>query len=129
MRLALALVLLSFGCGSTLPRHVDLLVSRYHMYGFTGSVLVAQHGRVVLDRTYGVAERAFDVGSIMKTVVAASVLELQAEDKLHVTDPISRHVGSLPVDRGSITIEQLLLHTSGLPLDVRNGDLLATVAT
>lgn len=95
------------------------------MYGFTGSVLVARGERVVLDERYGVAERAFDVGSIMKTVVAAAVVT----SRLETSAPIGRFFPSLPPERAAITIEQLLLHTSGLPLDVVDGDLMQTVAT
>jgi CubicO group peptidase (beta-lactamase class C family) len=118
--LLLSLVLVSLGCSSTVARRTDQLVRRYEMYGFTGSVLVAESDRVVLDRNYGVKERAFDVGSIMKTVVAAAALELQNDGKLRVVDPIGKYLDGLPPDRAAITIHELLLHTSGLPLDDRN---------
>lgn len=117
------LLLLSAGCVS----RTDLLLRRYEMYGFTGSVLVAQKGRVVLDRNYGIGERAFDAGSLMKTVVAAAVLELERDGKLQVSDAIGTYVPDLPPERAAITIHQLLLHASGLPLDVQGNDLMATL--
>lgn len=130
MRGLLAFLLFSIGCSTaTTATRTDELLRRYEMYGFSGSVLVAEEGRVALERTYGVTERAFDVGSIMKTVVAAAVLELQNDGKLRVTDPIGQYIAPLPPDRAAITIHQLLLHNSGLPLDVQGNDLLNTVAT
>jgi CubicO group peptidase (beta-lactamase class C family) len=118
-------------CASVPPRiarDATLLGERYAMYGFAGVVLVAKDGRVLIDRGFGVADRqtrapmrantSFDAGSIMKTFVAAAVLRLEAEGRLRTSDPISRYLGEMPADKNAITIDHLLLHTSGLPLDV-----------
>src|SRR5687768_17078888 len=104
MRSLLVLLLCTLGCSTTTAGRTDQLLRRYEMYGFTGSVLVAEKGRVALDRTYGISERAFDAGSIMKTVVAAAVIELQNDGKLSVIDAIGQYVPALPKDRAAITI-------------------------
>lgn len=92
------------------------------MYGFDGVALVAKHDRVVMHDAFGRAHVAqhYDAGSIMKTFVAAAILQLEEEGRLRVTDKVL----------GDITIHQLLTHTSGLPLDPPNPteDLFAAAA-
>jgi CubicO group peptidase (beta-lactamase class C family) len=126
VRIVLVFLLLSIGCVSTPAAQTDLLLRRYAMYGMSANVLVSKNNQIVLNSNYGVQERHFDAGSIMKTVTAAAILELQRDRKLDVQDAISKYLPQLPPDRGAITIHQLLLHTSGLPLDVQNGDPLNT---
>jgi D-alanyl-D-alanine carboxypeptidase len=58
-------------------------------------------------------ETAFAVGSISKTFLAALVLDLAADGKLRLDAPARTYVPSLPI-ASSITIRQLLDHTSGL---------------
>ncbi|MCA8895093.1 MAG: beta-lactamase family protein [Amphiplicatus sp.] len=58
--------------------------------------------------------------SIGKSIVAATVLALAQEEKLHLDDPISTWLGDEPwfkrlPNHDEITLRQLLLHTSGLP--------------
>ncbi|MEV3992146.1 serine hydrolase domain-containing protein [Streptomyces sp. NPDC049837] len=64
----------------------------------------------------GRADR-FRAGSITKTFVATVILQLAAEGKLHLDDPVGRHLpGLLPGDAGRrVTLRALLTHTSGLP--------------
>jgi D-alanyl-D-alanine carboxypeptidase len=64
-----------------------------------------------------VAMRAADrfrVGSVTKTFVATVVLQLVAEGKLGLDDPVDRRLPGLLPGGGSITIRELLNHTSGL---------------
>ncbi|HSR69787.1 MAG TPA: serine hydrolase domain-containing protein [Acidobacteriota bacterium] len=96
-------------------------------YGFSGTVLVAMDGEVLLHRGYGWARRdpvvamqpetRFPVASISKQFTAAAVLKLEEEGKLRASDPISRHLDGVAEDKESITIRQLLSHTSGLPFE------------
>lgn len=99
--------------------------------GFSGSILVARKGEVVLYKGYGLADRArktpitrdtvFDIGSITKQFTAAAILKLEMQGKLRVTDPISRFFRDVPADKQAITLHHLLTHTAGLP-DVLGGD-------
>ena len=59
-------------------------------------------------------EMLFAIGSITKNVVAALVLQLAEEGILILDDPISRWLPAYPYVDGTITIRQLLNHTSGL---------------
>ena len=60
------------------------------------------------------ADRRFRIGSVTKTLTAAIVLQLVAEEKLRLTDTLGGHVTGLPPNASKVTIRQLLNHTSGL---------------
>ncbi|MCG7206350.1 serine hydrolase domain-containing protein [Streptomyces arenae] len=60
----------------------------------------------------------FRAGSITKTFIATVVLQLAAEHRLSLSDPVERHLPGLLRGRGTdgrrITLRALLSHTSGL---------------
>jgi CubicO group peptidase (beta-lactamase class C family) len=92
---------------------------------FFGTVLVAKGDRVLLDKAYGSANlewrirnspsTKFRLGSVTKQFTAASVLLLQDKGKLKLTDTVSTYLPDLPAAWKTITIAQLLNHTSGIP--------------
>ena len=92
---------------------------------FMGSVLVAQDGKVLLDKGYGFANLEWDVpntpttkfrlGSITKQFTAASILLLEERGKLKVEDPVKKYMPNAPAAWDKITIFHLLTHTSGIP--------------
>ena len=57
-------------------------------------------------------ESRLKIGSVTKTFVAAVVLQLVDEQVLALSDPISKWLPTFPV--ATVTVEQLLHHTSGL---------------
>lgn len=56
----------------------------------------------------------FGIGSITKTFVAATILQLADEKRLSLDDPLARWVPEVPKVTNTITIRQLLDHTSGV---------------
>jgi CubicO group peptidase (beta-lactamase class C family) len=92
---------------------------------FSGSVLIAQHGHVLLSKGYGLADRAqktpngpqtrFLIGSNTKQFTAAAIMLLEGQGKLKVTDRICAYIPQCPSAWGVITIKELLTHTSGIP--------------
>ena len=56
----------------------------------------------------------FRVGSVTKTFVATVVLQLQAERRLGLEDPVQRWLPGVVPGGDRITLRQLLNHTSGL---------------
>ncbi|HWM34808.1 MAG TPA: serine hydrolase domain-containing protein [Pseudolysinimonas sp.] len=60
-------------------------------------------------------ETRFDIASVSKQFTAISILMLQREGKLKVSDPIARYVGGLPPWGASVTLDQLIHHTSRIP--------------
>ncbi len=91
---------------------------------FTGSVLIAQDGKVLLSKGYGLADRMqgipntpktrFHLGSMTKQFTAMAILILQSQGKLSVKDPICNYIANCPAAWQNITIHHLLTHTSGL---------------
>jgi CubicO group peptidase (beta-lactamase class C family) len=87
---------------------------------FQGSVLLARHDSVLFERTFVFSGEPLQIssligiGSITKTFTAAAIQRLEQQGRLRLDDRLSRFVPGFP--RGdSITIEQLLAHTAGIP--------------
>lgn len=91
----------------------------------SGSVLVGRQGKVLLSQGYMFADRSkklpntpktrFRIGSITKQFTAMAILILENQQKLTVQDPICNYFSDCPTAWQGITIEQLVLHTSGIP--------------
>jgi CubicO group peptidase (beta-lactamase class C family) len=91
---------------------------------FTGAVLVARNGEVLLSQGYGLADRdknfpntphtKYRLGSITKQFTAMAILMLQAQNKLKLQDPVCRYIPECPAMWPDITIHHLLTHTSGI---------------
>ena len=88
------------------------------------AVAVSQHGEVVVNRGYGLANleqevpitpgTRFDVGSLQKQFIAAAVLLLVEEGRLSLADEVRTYVPELPAYGHAITVDHLLTHTSGI---------------
>ncbi len=112
----------------TLARKIDSLVNEYvDQHGFMGSVLVADHDEILLARGYGLADverdvpntahTKFMIGSITKQFTALMTIQLVEKGVLKLDDKISGFIPQFPRDiADQITVEMLLLHTSGLRL-------------
>ena len=118
------LVLAAPAVRTPLGEKLDAHMSRLEAYGFSGSLLVAKGGEVILDKGYGfadaqrkvpfTADTAFDIGSITKQFTATAILKLEMQGKLGVSDPISKWFEGVPEDKKGITLHHLLTHSSGL---------------
>jgi D-alanyl-D-alanine carboxypeptidase len=63
----------------------------------------------------------FRIGSATKMFTAALVLQLASEGRLGLDDPVQRWLpGQLPATYPTITVGQLLDHTSGLPMSTED---------
>ena len=100
-------------------------LQREHLAGtFDGLVLVAHDNSVLFKQAYGCADRQSgirnsaatisDMGSIAKTFTAAAVLHLVQGERLQLSDTIGDFYPGADQQVRSITIEQLLGHSSGL---------------
>lgn len=102
----------------------DAALRRFEAEGFSGAVLVARQGELVLHKGYGCdpadAERpiteqsAFWIASVSKQFTAAALLKLVEDGRLALSDPLARHLEGVPPDKQGIALEHLLHHTSGL---------------
>ena len=92
---------------------------------FSGAILVAHQGRILVKRAYGSAnvewsvpntpQTKFEIGSLTKQFTATAILHLVESGKLRLDAPVSTYIPDLPNTWSRITIHQLLTHTSGIP--------------
>ncbi len=95
------------------------------------SVAMVRGRDTLVMRGWGLADRegvvpatdttTYRIGSVSKQFTAVLVLRLLDQKRIALDDSIGRHVRDLPVAWRSITIRQLLNHTSGLP-DVQDSE-------
>ena len=60
------------------------------------------------------SEHKFAMGSVSKTITAATILQMHDEGLLDLDDEVGTHLGLVPWVTPTITIRQLLNHTSGI---------------
>jgi CubicO group peptidase (beta-lactamase class C family) len=106
------------------------LVGAYHELGqFDGVVLVADHGQIVHRGAYGLANREwnvphslesrFEIASMTKPMTTIAILQLVDEGKVRLDAPVAEYLPAFRDAPGKqITIEQLLVHSSGLQQDI-----------
>ncbi|WP_420645104.1 serine hydrolase domain-containing protein [Candidatus Leptofilum sp.] len=107
-----------------LGQRLDDYLSRITPFGFAGGCLLAKDERILLNKGYGLANRAqkvpndaqavFSLGSVTKQFTAAAIMKLEMLGKLHSSDPISKFFPGVLTDKANITLHQLLTHTAGL---------------
>jgi CubicO group peptidase (beta-lactamase class C family) len=109
-----------------LRAHLDAAAGAFTAgHAFMGTVLVDADGHRLLDKGYGFANVEahiasapnvkYRIGSLTKQFTAAAILLLQQDGKLSVSDPVSLYLPDAPPGWKSITLAQLLEHTSGIP--------------
>lgn len=94
---------------------------------FSGTVLLAKDGEVLLRSAHGLASKRFEapnridtkfnLGSMNKMFTSVAIAQLAEQGKLSFSDPLSKYLSEdwLPqVDKSKIRLEHLLTHTSGL---------------
>ncbi len=122
---AFAVTLAVAGASQDLQHMTAMVEAQAEGHRFMGSVLVAKGSDVVFEMSVGLANvewnlpdsatTKFRIGSLTKQFTAAAILLLQERGKLKVDDPIARYFRDLPASWRSITLRQMLTHTSGIP--------------
>jgi len=117
----------NFSFGQTKSEKIAELLGTYFEYGdFNGSVLVAEKGAIIYKKGFGSANMEWDIpnqpdtkfrlASITKQFTAMLIVQLVAENKLALHEPISTYLPEYPKKNGDqITLHHLLTHTSGTP--------------
>ncbi len=109
-------------------KKIDEYLTAITPFGYSGAILVAKYGEILINRGYGLAvrekgirntsETVFCTGSITKQFTAAAILKLEMLGKLSVSDTLDKFFSDVPADKQKITLHHLLTHTSGLVGDV-----------
>lgn len=86
---------------------------------------VVKKGKIVFCSSYGIANlqndipvsntTIFPINSNTKVFTGVALLQLVEQDKIKLDDPIGKFLDDLPAEWQKITIDQLLIHISGLP--------------
>jgi CubicO group peptidase (beta-lactamase class C family) len=112
--------------GQQAASKIDSLLTAYFRNGvFNGTVLVSRNNVVIFKKAYGIADRdwnipiaddtKFKIASISKPFTALLVVQLAEEGKLNLNGTIKDYIPDYKGKSGdSITIHQLLTHTSGI---------------
>ena len=111
---------------TSIGQQIDSYLSHLDASGdVTGSILVAVNGTILLNKGYGLAseeqnipntpETRFRIGSITKQFTAMAILILQDRSKLNVHDHLCKYITQCPLDWAPITLQDLLIHSSGIP--------------
>ncbi|MEL7122543.1 MAG: serine hydrolase domain-containing protein, partial [Bacteroidota bacterium] len=104
---------------------LDTLFSQlYEMAAFNGNVLVAEQGKIIFQKSYGLAneelkealnnETVFELASVSKQFTAMGIVQLCKNGQLAYDDLITKYIPELK-NYENITIRHLLTHTSGIP--------------
>ncbi|MGG1658212.1 serine hydrolase domain-containing protein [Brevibacillus sp. NRS-1366] len=120
---------------SALTDYVNQFMEEHNVPGL--SIAISHQGEVIYQNGFGVRdhdrkepvtpETLFGIASVSKSFAAVAIMQLVAEGKLSVDDPVSRYVpsfrigGKINADR--IKIRHLLSHTSGVPPLLRREEL------
>jgi CubicO group peptidase (beta-lactamase class C family) len=106
---------------------IDALLKNYYDYGqLNGAVLVAENGKVIYKKGFGMAnmeweipnqtDTRFRIGSVTKQFTATLILQLVEEGKIKLDAHLTDYLPDYRKDTGDrVTIHQLLNHTSGIP--------------
>jgi CubicO group peptidase (beta-lactamase class C family) len=90
--------------------------------GFSGVTLIQHNNALIFDEAFGSVHGRrvqrndlFWIASISKSFTAVAVMKCREQGLLKLEDQITRYWPDAPGDKQSITISELLSHTSGLP--------------
>jgi CubicO group peptidase (beta-lactamase class C family) len=88
-------------------------------------IAVVQNGKIVLSKSYGVANiqdqvavksnTIFPINSNTKIFTGVAIMQLIEQGKVKLDAPVSTYLDNLPLEWQKITVDQLLTHISGLP--------------
>lgn len=126
--LPIAIAVLAHTSSAQAPDRFQQIVQPYVDAGmFMGSVLVAENGKVIFSKSYGMADlewnvpnsstTRFNIASMTKQFTAASILLLEDRGKLKTDDLVKKYLPDAPASWDKITIYHLLTHTSGISDD------------
>lgn len=90
---------------------------------FNGSILISHQGKVIFQNAYGIADNAtkrqlttesiFELASVSKGFTAMGIMQLKEKKLLSYDDSLRKFFPELPYS--SVSIRNLLTHTSGIP--------------
>lgn len=116
---------ISTAFSQSLEQKIDAMASEAYKANEPGvSILVAKDGKPIYQKAFGKANleldvpmsigNVFEIGSITKQFTAIAILMLEEQGKLKVSDNMTKYIPDYPTNGKTITIHNLLNHTSGI---------------
>ena len=114
------------GRSAVQAQNIEALVARHaELDLFSGTVIVADHGKVVYAGAHGEANKdhripnrldtSYNIGSIGKALTAVAIMQLVEAGKLRLDDKLATFLPDFPFpEKDTITIQQLLNPSAGL---------------
>ena len=114
-----------FAFGQSTGTEIKKFLDNLKPNDFSGAILVAYNDSIFEKRAYGLAsieygiknrvDTKFNIASITKMITAVATLQLYESGKVELKKPIGEYLPDYPnkLVRDSVTIHQLLTHTSG----------------
>jgi len=111
-------------------KRLDSLINAYaDLNLFNGTILIAQDNKILLEKGYGYADFEWNsknnsntkmmLASFSKHFTANCILQLYQNEQLDLNDEVQKHLPFFKdSDIGTLTIHQLLSHTSGIQRDI-----------
>jgi CubicO group peptidase (beta-lactamase class C family) len=104
-------------------KRIDEVMQHLHSHaGFNGNVLVAKHGKIIYENSFGYADylrkkmlninSQFELASVTKTMTSTAILQLMERGKLRLDQNVKDFFPNFPYD--GVTIKLLLTHRSGM---------------
>lgn len=103
---------------------IDNIFSNFNNETPGCAVAIIQNGEIVFIKSYGMADpkrkipitsgTKFSIGSNTKQFTCMAILLLEEQGKLKINDPIRKYLPQLPAFADSVTIKNLMQHTSGI---------------
>ncbi len=123
--LALTLSLGSLVYGDSRTDQVDSLFEEWNKPDSPGCALgIIEDGRFLYKKGYGMANLEYDIpissstvfrtGSVSKQFTVMSIMLAVSEGKLSLDDDIRKHLPEMPAYEKTVTIRNLIHHTSGI---------------
>lgn len=108
-----------------LAQEIDkMLTSIYKVDAPGAAVIVTKNDKPIFRKGYGMADlelgvkiepdMIFRIGSITKQFTAVAILMLAEQGKLSLNDELTKFLPDFPTHEHKITVEHLLVHTSGI---------------
>ena len=105
---------------------IDKLMQYSYENGiFNGDILVTEHGQAIYKNALGYADKnsdrklntstVFYLASVSKQFTTMAIMILKEQNKLSYDDQLSKYFPEFPAYADSVTIKQLMTHTSGIP--------------
>jgi CubicO group peptidase (beta-lactamase class C family) len=130
INLLIAFWVQSLLAGDKIPKIDEVLNYYVNNFGFSGTVLIAKNGTPIYDKSFGLANRTWNISnnedtkfriySMSKAFVSMITFQLIKEGKINLNDKLVEYLPNFKSDTlKKVTIHNLLTHTSGIP-DFRN---------